>query len=61
MIKNEILNLQKERVYPSITILMPTSRITVDASKEKILLKNLLNDLKEKIKHKVNKNKLIFC
>lgn len=55
MIKNEILELQKERVYPSITILMPTSRITVDASKEKILLKNLLNELKEKLKHKVNK------
>ncbi len=55
MIKNEILNLQRERIYPSITILMPTTRITVDASKEKLLLKNLLNELEEKLKFKVDK------
>lgn len=62
MIRNEILTLQKERIYPSITILMPTSRITIDASKEKILLKNLLNELEEKLKHKVNKKeaKILF-
>lgn len=55
MIKDEILKLQKERIYPSITILLPTTRITVDASKEKILLKNLLNELEEKLKYKVSK------
>ncbi|MCX8057209.1 MAG: hypothetical protein N3F03_06340 [Ignavibacteria bacterium] len=55
MLKNEILNLQKDVVYPSITILMPTSRITVDTNKEKILLKNLINELEEKLKHKVDK------
>lgn len=55
MLKNDILKLQRDVVYPSVTILMPTSRITVDANKEKIMLKNLINELDEKLKHKVEK------
>lgn len=55
MLKNEILKLQKDVIYPSISILLPTSRVTVDANQEKILLKNLINELEEKLKHKVNR------
>ncbi len=55
MLKNELFNLQKERIYPSVTLLMPTSRITADANKEKILLKNLVEELKDKLKQKVNR------
>lgn len=55
MLRNELLNLQKERIYPSVTILMPTSRKTMDTNKEKIVLKNLINELEEKLKLKVNK------
>lgn len=55
MLKNELLNLQKEKVYPSVTLLLPTTRITVDANKEKILLKNLVNELEEKLKQKVDR------
>ncbi len=55
MLKDQILTLQKDRIYPSITILLPTTRITVDAAKEKLLLKNLINELEEKLKSKVDK------
>lgn len=55
MLKNELLNLQRERIYPSVTILMPTTRITVDANKEKILLKNLFNELEDKLRQKVDR------
>lgn len=55
MLKNEILQLQKEIIYPSLTILMPTTRITTDGEKDKILLKNLIKELEEKLKHKVSK------
>lgn len=55
MLKNELLNLQKERIYPSVTLLMPTTRITVDAKKEKIQLKNLVNELEDKLKQKVER------
>ncbi|MCR4416706.1 MAG: hypothetical protein NUV92_03045 [Ignavibacteria bacterium] len=55
MLKNDLLNLQKEKIYPSVTLLMPTTRITVDANKEKIQLKNLINELKEKLDQKVDK------
>ncbi len=55
MLKNELLNLQKERIYPSVTLLMPTTRITVDANKEKIQLKNLVNELEDKLKQKVDR------
>lgn len=55
MIKQEILTLQKERIYPSVTILMPTTRVAVDFNKEKILLKNLIKDVEEKLMKKVDK------
>ncbi len=55
MLKNEILKLQKDVIYPSISILMPTSRVTVESNQEKILLKNLTNELEEKLKYKVNR------
>lgn len=55
MLIDELLILQKEKIYPSITLLLPTTRITVDANKEKILLKNLLNELEEKLRQKVER------
>lgn len=55
MLKNEILQLQKEIMYPSVTILMPTTRITTDGEKDKIHLKNLIKELEEKLKFKVSR------
>ncbi len=55
MLKEQILSLQKARSYPSISIFMPTTRITVDVSKEKTLIKNLLKDLEKKLISKVDK------
>lgn len=55
MLKKEILQLQNEIIYPSVTILMPTTRITTDGEKDKIQLKNLVKELEEKLKFKVTR------
>jgi hypothetical protein len=60
MLRDDLLNLQRERIYPSVTLLMPSSRITVDANKEKIILKNLVNELNDKLKHKVDRKNAEF-
>lgn len=60
MLKNHILELQKEQSFPSITIMLPTHRNFLETEKDKILLKNLVKECEEKLLLKINKKETGF-
>lgn len=55
MLKEQILELQKEQSFPSITIMLPTHRNFLETEKDKIFLKNLAKECEEKLLLKINK------
>lgn len=60
MLKEQILELQKERSFPSITFMLPTHRNFLDTEKDKILLKNLVKECEEKLRLKIDKKEVDF-